>query len=265
MVNDDQLVYSKVRWNGQGDERAVLTIVLAGQQRVSVPGERDLWLGPGDFAVCRELASTYRRDQGEESHTLTIEWNPGFLGSTPASLLDHGRLGPRELAALRAAEGAFVGAGYDATRASQGLAKLVAVVRAAGLPFESAITEADLVDPKCASYASLSRAMDACLSTSGALPMSVDLEAATGLSRWQVARQLHAMNAYLRLDGRAWRETRDHYRLMLALLLLSNPNVTSAAVAKTLGYGAPPALYHAFANVGLPAPGRVRDALRALE
>ncbi len=268
VVNDDSLVYSKVRWNGQGDERCVLTVVLSGHQRVSVPGERERWLGAGEFAVCREFASTYRRDQDVESRTLSIEWNPGFLGSAPRHLLDQGRLGVRELGAIRAATETFEGAGYDEARGREGLAELLSVLRAAGIPLDGARTAADLFDPRAAAFAPLSHAMDRCLTVrggSGELPMSVDLESATGLSRWQVARQLSSMNAHLRLDGGAWRQTSDHYRLMLALLLLSHENVTSASVAKALGYGASPALYHAFSKLRLPAPGRVREALAALE
>ena len=264
-MNDDSLVYSKVRWNGQGDERCVLTVVLEGHQRVTVPGERERWLGPGEFAVSKEFASTYRRDQGARSRTLSIEWNPGFLGSSPTSLLDQGRFATRELEVIRTSTDAFERAGYDEARGREAFTDVLSVLRAAGIPFDGARTAEDLHDPRAATFAALSHAMDRCLSTAGELPMSVDLEQATGLSRWQVARQLSSMNAHLRLDGGAWRQTSDHYRLMLALLLLSHENVTATMVARALGYGAAPALYHAFAKLRLPAPGRVREALAALE
>jgi hypothetical protein len=52
--------------------------------------------------------------------------------------------------------------------------------------------------------------------------------------------------------------------LLLSALLLSHVDARPSLVAHLVGYGSVEALDHAFRHAGLPAPGTMRDALRAV-
>jgi AraC-like DNA-binding protein len=58
-----------------------------------------------------------------------------------------------------------------------------------------------------------------------------------------------------------WREVVHRYRVRVAVLLLSNPQLPVGEVASWVGYSSVEALSHAFEAIGLPAPTAVRRAI----
>lgn len=89
-----------------------------------------------------------------------------------------------------------------------------------------------------------------------------DLEAATGTSQRQVARDIEAAVRMLGLAGLGWRLTSRHLRIKIAVILLSAEQASVTRVARIVGWGSADAMTRAFRNAGLPAPTVVQRALR---
>ena len=97
--------------------------------------------------------------------------------------------------------------------------------------------------------------------------MASDWESASGTTRRTLTRRTQAFHQRYRLYGVAqrtdWRAMRDFHRMLIGTLFMTHEHATVARVAQALGYGAPNALCHAFAKVGLPPPAKLRSLLRA--
>lgn len=144
--------------------------------------------------------------------------------------------------------------------------RLVRYLRAEGTPLEP-LCLTDLVDEKEARFESISRAMDRILSTLPALPMSVDLADALDCSRRTVVRWVDAYHAHFGIEGidaRSFRAALRYWRLASAAILLTGAGATTEDVAQAVGFGGPEALCHAFAQVSLPSPQRIRQAVSDL-
>jgi transcriptional regulator GlxA family with amidase domain len=87
---------------------------------------------------------------------------------------------------------------------------------------------------------------------------------ATGVSERQARRDLQTTLERLRLPYGGFRDAAKRFRLRLALVLLSAPGASIGEVARAVGYRHGEALANAFAEVGLPPPGRVRLVLLGL-
>lgn len=93
-------------------------------------------------------------------------------------------------------------------------------------------------------------------------PTLQEVSAGSGLSLRQLARDIEEFLDRTKLGGTGWRDTTHRFRLKLAILGLSAPNVTIAEVAQAAGYGSTVAMARAFQDAGLPAPMSVREGLR---
>lgn len=62
------------------------------------------------------------------------------------------------------------------------------------------------------------------------------------------------------MDFSSWRDTRNRWRVQLAAVLLSRPELSQTDIAANVGYRSTPALARAFARAGLPSPGELRRA-----
>ena len=112
-----------------------------------------------------------------------------------------------------------------------------------------------------------SSAIDAALSDLAGGPASADLERRVAKSRYTVSRrsrEFHGKFGLTGLSGPEWRSVRDFYRLLVGTIVMGHPDAGTREVAGLLGYRSAEAFCHAFANAGLPSPGRVRDTLRQL-
>jgi len=107
--------------------------------------------------------------------------------------------------------------------------------------------------------------MDANLSLLHRAPMLVDLEGPLAMSRRTLTRQVRVLQRrYALPGGESWRHLRDHYRLVVASVLLSHVEATPRAVAGIVGYGSVEALDHAFRRAALPTPITFRRTLLAV-
>ncbi len=86
----------------------------------------------------------------------------------------------------------------------------------------------------------------------------------TGVSERQARRDLQSTLERLRLPFAGFRDAAKRFRVRLALVLLSASGATIGEVARAVGYRHSEALANAFADAGLPAPGRVRRVLLSL-
>jgi AraC-like DNA-binding protein len=140
---------------------------------------------------------------------------------------------------------------------------IFAALAAMGLPVAGIPPELDAVVPPQDLIAS--RALDAALSDLGGRPMIIDLDRTLGLSARQVTRVVASFNERYGFNATTWQDTRSRRRLMLGASFMAVAGATTEAVARRVGYGSPSAFCRALATAGLPAPGQVKDALRALE
>ena len=93
-------------------------------------------------------------------------------------------------------------------------------------------------------------------------PTLQEVSTESGISVRQLARDVEEFLTRSRHSSVGWRETTRRFRLKLAVLGLSAPAVTIAAVADAAGYSSTVAMARAFQDAGLPAPMSVREALR---
>jgi len=101
--------------------------------------------------------------------------------------------------------------------------------------------------------------------TMSPLPSLTELGDAASRSPRQLQRDLLQFAGTMALSSSVrWRTTMLHWRLKLAMALLSAPTSSPATVAKTLGYGSSDALTRAFLQAGLGRPAAMREALRAI-
>lgn len=79
-----------------------------------------------------------------------------------------------------------------------------------------------------------------------------------GLSPRQLQRVYSAFCETYRFEYSSWRDTRNRWRVQLAAVLLSRPDLSQADIAAEVGYRSTPALARAFAAAGFPPPSEMR-------
>ncbi|MFO0664847.1 MAG: hypothetical protein U0174_12900 [Polyangiaceae bacterium] len=84
-----------------------------------------------------------------------------------------------------------------------------------------------------------------------------------GTSVRTIHRGLRRIAAHIGFTWSGWRTFAHTYRMQFALVHLSNPRLSIRQVALCAGYTTSHALTHAFYQAGLPAPGKVREAILA--
>ncbi len=107
------------------------------------------------------------------------------------------------------------------------------------------------------------QAVDGVLADLQAQPQVVDLEARLSCSRWTLGRSIRGLSQKYGLSGVSggtdWRSMRDFMRLRVAGIFMSHPQAATGVIARRVGYRSAEAMCHAFANAGLPSPGRLRS------
>jgi AraC-like DNA-binding protein len=94
-------------------------------------------------------------------------------------------------------------------------------------------------------------------------PSLVQLADLAELSTRHVDRALKLWASDYGLPGEGWRDMTRRWRLKFAILLLSNPSLTVAEVAKVVGYSNAQALTNALAAESLPSPSAFRAPFHA--
>lgn len=249
------------RWFEESPPRSVVFIELEGRTEMHWRGKRGVELGPGGGIVQRKDHGGPPRQQGLQ---LGIEWESGSIGGCVQSISDL-RFTGRDLARLAQAASVIQGESRVGPRVVQAVRKILDVLRSCGLPLEKFEAE-ELVEPIDPGMEAVNTALGKVLTTRLSVgPTIQDMEAMTGMSRRHLQR---TFSRYLRYGhfpwSIGWRDFLRHWRLSTGTALMSTERATTEGVARILGYSSPEALCRAFADAGLPSPGNIRAALRAL-
>jgi AraC-like DNA-binding protein len=109
----------------------------------------------------------------------------------------------------------------------------------------------------------IARAMEAQLTSLGTKGTTLDLGEAAALSPRQLHRVIHDFNLRYSLNSGNWRDTRNRWRIQIAAVLLSLPELSVGSIAREVGYGTSASLARAFDGAGLLPPNKVRERLFA--
>ena len=241
--------------------RPMLTVLLDGAARIRTCGEEH-WLAPGDFTLIEAKAGVEMRQDGSDSFlSVAIEWDPGVLSSARPTGCARGKLAARDVAALRHAACLLSSRDAGVGQAAPTLARVAAILRAAGAPLE-AVEAADLVEDVPPRVKVLSRALDDVLSHLERMPRSVDLQSALGVCERQVNRLVAEYNEHYGFNAAGWRDTRNRRQLLMGATLMTAPGAVAENVAATVGYGSARAFCRALADARLPAPSAIGPAVR---
>lgn len=259
-TDDELLLFSHFsrRWIG----RSNLILALEGEVRIR-RGQEQLLLAPGAWLGEQRDSGWHMRREGR-SFTLILEWEPGPIASDPIRQGAEGRLGPASLRRIQALALALIARDSDDDSRAAQLRRLLALLRAEGLPVEEAEDEA-LIEEVPPHLRALAGTIDPTLSALCKGPALGEVQDALGLSRPALLKYLQEFNeryAYNASGG--WRELLQRWRVTMGACFMSAPGATTEQVSRILGYASPTAFCHAFANRGLPSPGAIPERLRQL-
>jgi len=231
--------------------RRSLCIVLDGFLKEIIDG-RELTVNAGEMVVTPEGGMRSGLCTGE---VLELDWVPGALGDTKLAL-GVTRLGPHAMTAARELVRTLARATRDEDLALEPFRTALA---STGIELEAEALRA----PTPSEDQALHTLIDRQLSSLDAAPMMVDFDE-LGLSRRTVTRRVTELQTRYGLPGgESWRKVRDHYRLVVASVLLSHEDATPRSVAGLVGYGSVEALHHAFRNAQMASPASFKRMLRA--
>jgi AraC-like DNA-binding protein len=257
VVDDERLLPTSIG-RGIPGRRTRLHVVLTGRATAWAGGQ--CWeLGPGDALVVRPVATLVGRSSDGES--LEMDWD----SLTDAPLVEHLRVSPRLLVSSAALSAALAD-----LAAPDAVARLVKAgrdfLRVAAADGLDTPIDPDELATSGPDAQRLMHVIDGALSQLHTNPSTVDLETTLAVSRRTLTRHVRRVHTAYGLcglgDGVDWKSIRDFYRLRVASILMSNPRAGTREIARAVGYGSPDAMCHAFAHVGLPSPGRVRETVR---
>lgn len=240
-------------------ERNWLIVPLEGEVVIGAGG-REVALSAGECLVELNHRTDYLRYP--PAVNLTLEWEPGFLGSR---LLDPGdgiRFSQRNLRRLQRAAAPLQRDDVSNCEASRCIRELVALLRAEGLPFDEAALE-DVAEEVPEWMRAISGALDHSLSDL-ARSSVLDLQGILGWSSATVRRRLSEFRTHFSYKTIRFREILHLRRLVTGAALLGATASTTETVASILGYNSPNAFYDALAHADLPSPASIREAARRL-
>jgi AraC-like DNA-binding protein len=242
--------------------RPIATVLLEGRARLRVPGH-ERTLEPGELCVAASKIDILMRQEGPRYRSMVWEWEPGAWGERPPEPLAVRRVPEATCAALTALAEALRDQPGEASQVADAIAEGWASLRALGVPLVE-VDGARLVEPVSEPTLRLARALDALQSNLRGVPMMTDLERALRLSVRQINRLVQEYNERYGFNASGWRDTRNRWRLMMGATLMTAPGATPDAVARAVGFASAATFSRALANVGLPPPGEIAAAVRAL-
>jgi len=235
-------------------ERSTLTLVLTGAGRFDAR-ERHSYLAAGDLAISEASTGT----EAYAGDALAIEWDPDVLGARRSPGLSLERLSSAHVQRIAELTGLL-----SSERRGPAIVEILDVLRANGLGIERVeLGELTPNDDQRRPTQALQNAMSARLAALQELPAIDEIATTLGWDQRRVHRQMTQLRDTYRIVWRHWRELLHQARMLRALQLLTIPSATTELVARLSGFRSPSALCHAFANAGLPSPGRLALIARA--
>lgn len=228
-------------------QRMLATLVLEGDLLVDAP-EGTLRARRGEGVLhATELMSVTRYDR---TTTLELDW------------VAKEQTSPRVLTSFDVARATEIANElFEPVSQRDLFARAFAFLRETGVPIEEHLdalrggpTERDV---------RLGRAMCEQLMHLSSRATTLHLGDTASLSPRQLQRVVTDFNARYGINARNWRDVRNRWRVQIAVVLLSVESMPIESIAREVGYGSASALSRAFASVGFPAPGELRDRIRA--
>lgn len=223
--------------------RALAFIILAGRF-LNGPLEA----AAGD--VVFQLSTDTRHGRFERTHYLELEWDAPMPGKP--EIVGKGDLArARDITSrlLTSPQVDVLRDAFDFFRTAGVPLGDLAAERLEGMP--------SVLDQR------LARAMEAQLENLSTRATTLHLGEDAKISPRHLQRLIHAFNARYGMNAGNWRDTRNRWRLQIAVALLSVPELTVQDVAAQVGYADAAALARAFSNAGFPSPTEVRRQLGA--
>lgn len=252
LIVDERLLTKAYPWRAPPSRLQVI-VLTGGTLRA-----RDLTLSkPGEtILMSPELQAETRF---ESAAFLEIEWTSS---QRDAALLPS-RLAPLEPDARADLALLFdeIARGREATRSHREIyEQAFALFRSIGAPLGD-LDAARLSGGPTERDLRIARAIEAQLASLATSADARSLGELADLSPRQLQRVLTDFTSRYGINAGAWRETRNRWRIQIAVVLLSDPEASVAGVASEVGYRSAPALARAFAAAGFPPPTEVRRLL----
>lgn len=257
--------------------RRLAGVVLGGTSKVRFADGVVHTLARGEGTTCNGRGTFRSRAESgaaESSLSITLDWDARWFASRAVENAPAFRVA--SLGALRegverlrrAIESAWQEPADRpaSTHLACCVADVLSLLRSEGLDVPEC-TAAELGTEIGADIGAMSRALDRALSRTAEVPMLVDVEAAAGVSARTVQRVLPRVLEAWGQSGspESFRSMRTRVQLVRACLVMSHPEATTERAAQIVGFSSPNALCRAFAQQGLPSPGRVRERLHSLD
>jgi AraC-like DNA-binding protein len=234
--------------------RPQISVLFAGDGRLDECGRR-VWMNAGELVVSdgggrRGGSMAYT---GRSFRQLLVEWEPAVFGAPHDRDLTMGDLSEADLARLEVAGERAV---TEAT-AAVGIREVLALLRAAGLPFDHVE-----VPYEPSPLGTLNAAIATAISSLERSPSIDDIATQLGWNERRVHRAIKALTQHYAIPWTEWRSALHCFRLLNATRLLAAPRATTESVSRLTGFRSPTSLCHAFDKAGLPSPGALTRAAK---
>lgn len=241
--------------------RPVLTVVLEGLARVTLPTGIQHWLREGTVAWFPKKNELVMRQEGARYRSIVIEYDDGVFGQRPTST-QLCALGPTPFAALNAWADELTFAPHQATMAALA-SRLFALLAQEGIalipapPQELAVE----LDPDTIE---LSATLDRALSRLGDRPARVDIEDEVAIRTRVLTDQIAAFHKRFGFNAEGWRDALLRRRILVGCATMSALGAKTEVVSAALGYSSPTVFCRAMAKSALPSPANIASAVKHL-
>ncbi len=251
IVVDERILTRAFAWISPPSRLQAIALV---EGRIAIEaGDETIESSAGDVLLLTPPMAS--RARFERTLYLDLEWDSADAAALPAPRVV-GRASPDALLAL----GETLA---DPARPHRAVfADAFALLRKAGVPLEALSADALTGGPSDRDER-VARAIEAQLSNLATKASSLHFGEIAELSPRQLQRIVEELAARYGLNAGNWRDMRNRWRIQIAAVLLSVPELTLSAIADEVGYASAAALTRAFANAGLPPPSELREAFKA--
>jgi hypothetical protein len=238
-------------------------VLLRGNVAVDSPSSQvgaSTELNPGSLVLSEDWGAAPLRVLSDEVQVLFVAWRGEPSGPHAAR---------RSFGCTRATRAVLAAASELASLMDEAVSpltvlaveQLMRALRAAGLCDRAPVVENPFSPVEVRTLSRFSETLTRLQAGSGERLMAVDLADALGCSERTTLRVSSAYFRSLYVSVDSLRDYVASGRLWVAAAAMLSTGARTEIVSRRLGYSSPVALCHAFADAGLPSPGRLREFL----